>query len=310
LSQKHETKNIKPLTIGISARALFDLEKENEIFEQEGVEAYRAYQREQEKELIEPGTAFHLISDLLSLNEISGDEEERLVDVVIMSRNSPDLSLRIFNSIEHYSLDVKQGVFSSGMPLHPYFASFGVDLFLSRSEADVIAAIANSIAAAVLYTPPEGFDPDDKQIRIALDGDAVIFSDEAEKIYKTEGLEAFIRHERENAKKPLPKGPFAKFLMTLSYLQSRNEIGPERLCLGLVTARSNATHERVIRTLREWGVHVDQAFFMGGMSKQKVLTSFKPHIFFDDQDIHGIPASEVAPSGKVPNHFSEYSLDL
>ena len=217
-----------------------------------------------------------------------------------MSRNSPDLSLRIFNSIEHYQLDVSRGAFSSGAPLHSYFRPFNIDLFLSRSERDVAEAINQSIAAAVLYTPPLGFDPDDKQIRIAFDGDAVLFSDEAELVCKEQGLEAFVSHERENAKRPLPKGPFAKFLKTLSYLQNRAEIGTDRLCLGLITARGNATHERVIRTLREWDVHIDQAFFLKGLAKKDILESFNPHIFFDDQEKHCLPASTVAPSGKVP----------
>ena len=305
VSKNKKGKKIKDsgaLVVAISARALFDLELENTLFEEEGLKAYREYQRNNEDKLLSPGTALHLVSGLLSLNGTVKKRRERFVDVVIMSHNSPDLSLRIFKSMEFYSLDIKQAVFSSGAPLHTYFKSFNVDLFLSRSEDDVAAAVNSGIAAAVLYSPPEGFSPDENEIRIAFDGDAVLFSEESEIIYKEQGLEAFISHERRKAKEVLPAGPFAKLLKTLSLLQKRESSGAKKLQLALFTARSNATHERVIRTFREWGIHIDQAFFLGGMSKDQVLRTFKPHIFFDDQDIHGIPASKVAPAGKVLYH--------
>jgi len=286
------------LVVAISARALFDLEWENDVFQHQGLEAYRRFQREHENKILVPGTAFPLVAGLLSLNKGVHPDGVRLVEVVIMSGNSPDLSLRIFNSIAHYELDIARAVFSSGAPLHDYFKAFNVDLFLSRSEQDVTNAIKSGIAAAVLYSPPDGFAPED-EIRIAFDGDAVLFSDEAEDVFQHDGLEAFIQHEQEKAKESLPEGPFAKFLKTLSYLQKKNNIGREKLQLALVTARSNATQERVIRTLREWDVHIDQAFFLGGISKDRILREFKPHIFFDDQDVHGIPASKIAPAGKV-----------
>jgi len=288
------------LIIAISARALFDLEKENALFEEKGLQAYQEYQRKNENQLLQPGTALPLVAGLLGLNGKTKLMKGRLVEVVIMSRNSPDLSLRIFKSIEYYNLDIKQAVFSSGARLHKYFASFKVDLFLSRFEDDVTAAINSGIAAAVLYSPPEGFSPNEDEIRIAFDGDAVLFSEESEIIYKKYGLEAFIINEKQRAMEVLPAGPFARLLKTLSVLQKRDNVGHKKLKLALITARSSATHERVIRTFREWDVHIDQAFFLGGMSKDQVLETFSPHIFFDDQDIHGIPASKVAPSGKVP----------
>ena len=300
MSQKEGIKFYEPLVIAISARALFDMEKGNAVFEKDGLKAYREYQHKNENQLLSHGTAFHLVSGLLRLNETSNDSKEKFVKVVIMSNNSPDLSLRIYKSIEFYQLDINQAVFSSGAPLHDYFKSFNVDLFLSRSEADVSAAINCGIAGAVLYSPPEGFLPNENEIRIAFDGDAVLFSEESEKVYKQHGLDAFIKHERQKAKEPLPDGPFAKLLKILSRLQKREEIGRKNLQLALITARSNATHERVIRTFREWDIHVDQAFFLGGMPKDKILQKFKPHIFFDDQEIHAKPASKVTPSGKVP----------
>ena len=301
MPRKKTSTALEPLVLAISARALFDMEKENTIFEKYGLKAYREYQFDNEDRLLPRGTAFYLVSGLLLFNETIDQGEKKFVKVVIMSNNSPDLSLRIFKSIEHYNLDISQAVFSSGAPLNCYFSSFNIDLFLSRSETDVSAAINNGIAAAVLYSPPEDFVPEKSEIRIAFDGDAVLFSEEAEQIYKQHGLEAFIKHERQKAKQPLPAGPFAKFLKTLATLQKRREIGRQKLQLALVTARGNATHERVIRTFREWGIHIDQAFFLGGMPKDKILQEFKPHIFFDDQEVHTIPASKVAPAGKVPH---------
>ena len=300
MSQAKTFAVLEPLVMAISARALFDMEKENAVFEECGLKAYREYQSDNENQMLSRGSAFHLVSGLLQFNEMVKEGEEKLVKVIIMSNNSPDLSLRIFKSIEHYDLDINQAVFSSGAPLHSYFSSFNVDLFLSRSDAEVSAAINNGIAAAVLYSPPQGFSPHKDEVRIAFDGDAVLFSEEAEKIYKEHGLDAFIAHERLKAKQPLPAGPFAKLLKTLATLQKRKGIGRQKLQLALVTARDNATHERVIRTFREWNVRIDQAFFLGGMPKDKVLQEFKPHIFFDDEETHAMPASKVAPAGRVP----------
>ena len=182
MSQEKTFAVLEPLVMAISARALFDMEKENAVFEEYGLKAYREYQSDNENQVLSRGSAFHLVSGLLQFNEMVKDGEEKLVKVIIMSNNSPDLSLRIFKSIEHYDLDINQAVFSSGAPLHSYFSSFNVDLFLSRSDAEVSAAINNGIAAAVLYSPPQGFSPHKDEVRIAFDGDAVLFSEEAEKI--------------------------------------------------------------------------------------------------------------------------------
>ena len=286
-----------PIVIGISSRALFRLEDENAIFEQEGIEAYRQHQLDAEESLLEPGSAYPLVQGLLNLNDASS---KPLVEVVIISHNSPELSLRIFRSIDHHGLDIRRAAFTSGASIGPFLEAFGVDLFLSRDAASVIEGLARGIASAHLYTPPEGFTPDEQQIRIAFDGDAVIFSDEAERIYQSQGLHAFTEHEREKAKEPLPEGPFANVLRKLGALRALPNVGPARLSFALVTARSAQTHERVIRTLRQWGVTLDAAFFMGGSPKKHLLSAYKPHIFFDDQDVHCAPAAQITPAGRVP----------
>lgn len=289
------------LVVGVSSRALFDLTVENSIFEEKGVTAYAEYQKEHEKEILKPGPGFKLIKALLGLNEL-GDNKAR-VEVIIMSRNSADTSLRVFNSIKHYGLNITRAVLASGGSLAPYLNAFRTDLFLSAYEDDVQSAINSGIAAGIIcndvksdYSAEEAI----KQIRIAFDGDAVLFTDESEQIYQREGLEAFEENERKNADKPLPQGPFAKFLKTISNLQM--EFAPEEVPIrtALVTARSAPAHERVIRTLRAWNVRIDEAFFLGGISKRDVLEAFGAHIFFDDQAIHTTPASEVVPSARVP----------
>ncbi|MBQ6262210.1 MAG: 5'-nucleotidase [Clostridia bacterium] len=287
------------LVVGISSRALFDLEEANEVFEREGLPAYRKYQREHENDVLKPGTAFPLVKALHNLN--LGDR--RLTEVIVMSKNSADTSLRIFNSIEKYGLDISRAALVSGASIAPYLSSFKTDLFLSADEDDVQEAINAGFAAGTICSPTEQpIDPDApvEQIRIAFDGDAVIFSDESEQIYKSEGIDAFTEHERENAKKPLPEGPFAKLLKTISLVQSR--FGPDDMPIrtALVTARNAPAHERVIRTLREWGVNIDEAFFLGGIEKAEVLRSFGAHIFFDDQTVHTGPASKLVPSARVP----------
>lgn len=289
------------LVIGVSSRALFELTDENNIYQKEGLEAYSKYQIDNENEVLKPGIAFGLIKGILQLNDVI--KGKRKTEVIIMSRNSADTSLRIFNSIEHYGLDMSRAALTSGRPLTPYLKAFNIDLFLSADEMDVQAAIDAGVAAGLIYSSNASYvDQSVSEIKIAFDGDAVIFSDESEKIYKESGLEAFLEHEKKNAEKPLPEGPFAKLLKTLSYLQK--EFGSESddvpIRTALVTARNSPAHKRVILTLRHWGIRIDEAFFLGGARKDKVLKAFGAHIFFDDQDVHLSKASQVVPSAKVP----------
>lgn len=286
------------LVIGISSRALFDLEEENRVFETEGAEAYNEYQRKHEDDVLRQGSAFHIVKALLGLNSAAG----RFVEVIVMSRNSPDMGIRIFRSIEHYGLDIERAAFTSGQPMEPYLHAFGVDLFLSRSEVDVQRATDSGIAAAVLYDPPAIFSSVENQVRIAFDGDAVLFSDESERVFKEHGLQAFLEHEKVRAGDPLPAGPLAAFLKAVSEIQSKAKLAgrSDLFRIALVTARGCPAHERVIRTLRAWGIELDEAFFLGGISKDKVLKAFAPHIFFDDQEVHLDSASKLVPSGRVP----------
>jgi len=296
----------KLLVVGISSRALFDLEAEEAIFRNQGLDAYRRHQLDHEGEILKPGAGFALVRALLKLNRLTADQ--RLVEVVIMSRNSSETSLRIFNSIAHYGLDITRAVLSGGASLAPYLQAFNVSLFLSLHEDDVQAAVGSGVAAALLYQKPANALAELDQIRIAFDGDAVIFSDESERIYQAQGIEAFERHERENAGKPLPAGPFARLLKALAFIQNNfraadGDAPPIRTAL--VTARSSPAHERVIRTLRAWDVTIDETFFMGGVAKSDVLAAFKPHMFFDDQPGHCDRAAPLVQTGLVPVRYAE-----
>lgn len=287
------------LVIGISSRALFNLSKENELFEQEGAEVYKQYQITNEEVLLEPGTGFQLVESLLKLNNYV--QNQRLVDVVIMSRNSSEISLRLFNSVSYYNLDIARAVFTTGAPLAPYLHAFNVNLFLSAHLEDVQGAIDAGFASAMIF--PFNSKPQSPlhQIRIAFDGDAVLFSEESENIFQNEGIDSFIEHERKNAKNPLPKGPFAPFLHQLAKVQSLLPPDTELIRTALITARDSNVHERVIRTLRSWNIIVNETFFMGGLSKSKVLEAFGAHIFFDDQIAHLEPASKIVPTALVPH---------
>lgn len=295
----------RKMVIGVSSRALFDLTRENEIFETQGVEAYCSYQVEHEKDLLKPGPGFELIRSLLMLNAAKSGKE--LVEVIIMSRNSPDTSLRVFNAVNYYNLPITRAVLVSGASLAPYLTAFHTDLFLSAYEDDVQCAVDSGIAAGIICTEhiprakqfPAVYEKPG-QIRIAFDGDAVIFADESERIYKEKGLKAFEEHEREKAATPLAEGPFANFLKKLSDLQK--ELGAQDCPIrtALVTARSAPAHERVIRTLRAWNVRVDEAFFLGGMEKKEFLRAFGAQIFFDDQSIHTLNAAQAVPAARVP----------
>jgi 5'-nucleotidase len=286
------------LVVGISSRALFDLEAENTIFENEPLDNYIRYQVENENKILTKGTAFPLIEALLKLNNLF--DGEKLVEVIVMSRNSPDTGLRILNSIRHHELDITRSVFTGGEPLSPYLEAFKVDLFLSKDEADVQYAIDHGVAAAMLYEPPKDYTPDNEQIRIAFDADAVIFSDESERIYKEKGLDEFQKHEAENENIPMPAGNFKNFVEILSGIQKKCGYEKSPLKVAIVTARSYPTNIRIIKTLRSWGVYVNESFFLGGLKKHEVLKAFRPHIFFDDQDLHVKPASEHVPSARVP----------
>ena len=290
----------KPLVIGISSRALFDLEHENKIFEKHGIAEYEKYQVEHENDILERGPAFQLVKAFLSLNQL---QDDRLVEVIIMSRNNPNASLRIFNSIKEYELDITRAALVSGAEIAPYLKAFKADLFLSAHEADVRQAIESEIAAGMILTRNLRTELREQiqQIRIAFDGDAVLFSAESERIYQHGGLDAFQKNEQANANVPLEKGPFANFLTTIARIQSKfTDPDQSPIRTALVTSRSAPAHERAIKTLRYWNVRIDEAFFLGGVSKRDVLSAFGAHIFFDDQRTHTDPASEVVPSALVP----------
>lgn len=286
------------LVVGISSRALFDLEEENRIYEHEGLAAYTAYQIEHENDVLKPGIAFPLAR---ALGKLNADGTQR-TELIVMSRNSADTSLRIWNSIEHYGLPITRAALTGGAPITSYLSAFETDLFLSAHHADVQDAINAGFAAGLICDGDLAIDAaaDIGQIRIAFDGDAVIFSDAAERIYQERGLAAFAAHEQENAHKPLPEGPFAKFLRSISGLQAQFDKEHAPIRTALVTARNAPSHERVIRTLRAWNVRIDEAFFLGGIPKSEVLRAFGAHIFFDDQRIHTDRSEDIIPSVHVP----------
>ena len=270
------------LVVGISSRALFNLEKENEVFEKEGLDAYRDYQIVHENDVLSPGSGFVLVKNLLNINKLAN---RKLVEVIVMSRNSADTSLRIIHSLEYYDMDIGRMVLSGGEDISRYLSAFGVDLFLSCNENDVSNAIHAGFAAGM--------------IRIAFDADAVLFSAESEKIYQEHGLEAFNENEILNQDVALQKGPMASLLKSLSWLQNETK-DLNVLRTAIVTARNKDTGVRVIKTLRAWNIVVDEVFFMQGAKKAAVLACFGANIFFDDQDVHAGPASDVVPSARVP----------
>ena len=296
-----------PLTVAISSRALFDLEDSHALFEREGIAAYQAFQREREDEVLAPGMAFPLVRKLLALNAAapaagSGEPPPPpRVEVILLSRNSSDTGLRIFNSIQHHGLDISRATFTSGAPTWPYVRPFGADLFLSANPDSVRRALENGVAAATIL-PSRAPAHRHAQLRIAFDGDAVIFGDESERVSREQGVEAFGRHEREFAREPLSGGPFRGFLDALHRLQAAFPAGEDApIRTALVTARSAPAHERVIRTLRDWGVRLDEALFLGGRPKGPFLEAFGADIFFDDSDENIASARDHVAAGHVPH---------
>jgi len=251
------------LVIAISSRALFNLDASHQIYESEGLDAYARYQIDHEDEILAPGDAFPMVQKLLHLNKRLGGEPR--VEVILLSRNSADTGLRVFNSIEHYGLNITRAAFCSGTSPYGYATAFGCHLFLSTNAEDVKHALDHGIAAATLLASKSKVDNED-QIRFAFDGDAVLFSDEAERVYKLEGLSAFTESEKAAAKEPLLGGPFKEFLAALQGLQREFSEHECPIRTALVTARSAPAHERVIRTLRAWNIRIDESLFLGGLS--------------------------------------------
>lgn len=288
------------LVVAISSRALFDLTESHRVFVEEGIEAYCRYQIEHEDDLLEPGVAFNLVRKLLRVDEETPGDAG--VEVILLSRNSADTGLRVFNSIEHYGLRITRAAFTNGESPYRYTGAFGAHLFLSADGRDVAAALDHGCAAAAILPGPAAGDvPDDGRVRLAFDGDAVLFSDAAERVFQEDGLDAFAASERANAHDPLPVGPFKDFLVALQRLQAAHDPGDCPIRTALVTARSAPAHERVIRTLRNWQVRVDEALFLGGMSKAPFLEAFGADIFFDDQHGHCEAAASHVATGHVPH---------
>lgn len=285
------------LVVAISSRALFDLNVSHQVYEQHGLEAYRQYQIEHEDELLDKGEGFVLVKKLLAINELVGEPR---VEIILLSRNSADTGLRVFNSIQNYGLSISRAAFCGGNSPYPYVSAFGSHLFLSTDVQDVRGALNEGIAAATLL-PSNSSDHDTEQLRFAFDGDAVLFSDEAEVVYKTEGLEAFTKSESAAAKRPLSGGPFKAFLSALHSLQADFQGNDSPIRTALVTARSAPAHERVIRTLRAWNIRIDESLFLGGLNKSSFLKAYGADVFFDDQTVHCESASEHVATGHVPH---------
>jgi|TARA_B110000495_G_scaffold152298_1_gene135309 5'-nucleotidase len=285
------------LVIAISSRALFDLTESHGVFENKGLGEYRKYQVENEKIPLGPGPAFNLIQKLVSLNK--NNPEAPIVEVVLLSRNSADTGLRIFNSIKTHDLGVVRAVFTSGKSPYKYISPLEADLFLSTDSEDVQKALDSGFAAATLLPSKLSKESSD-QLKIAFDGDAVIFSDEAEKIFQEKGLKAFEDSEKGSADNPLQGGPFARFLQSLHEIQKAYPEGEIPIQTALVTARGAPAHERVIKTLRAWDIRIDEALFLGGKEKGPFLEAFGADIFFDDQRKHCDSARNHVATGHVP----------
>ncbi len=285
------------LVVAISSRALFDLGESHDLFERDGIEAFAQHQIDRENELLQPGIAFPLVQKLLRLNR--APPEAPHVEVILLSRNSADTGLRIFNSIEHYGLDIVRAAFTRGEPTLPYVQAFGADLFLSANPDSVAKALAGGIAAATIL-PSKAPQRQSDQLRIAFDGDAVLFGDESERVSEEGGIDAFHRHETERVGEPLAGGPFRGFLDALHRLQAAFPSESSPIRTALVTARSAPAHKRVILTLRHWGVRIDEALFLGGRSKGPFLEAFGADIFFDDSTVNVESARQHVATGHVP----------
>ncbi len=295
------------LVVAISSRALFDLDESHQVFETQGLDAYRQYQIEHEDKVLAKGGAFALVEKLLRLNQHINNQQPQSssqtlhrVEVILLSRNSSDTGLRVFNSIQHYGLPITRAAFTGGVNPYKYVPAFGGHLFLSINREDVELALQMGMAAATIL-PSKATQADDNIVRIAFDGDAVLFSDESERTYQSQGLSKFAEIEKAKAHEPMLGGPFKSFLSALNNIQSEFPETQSPIRTALVTARSAPAHERVVRTLRSWNIRIDESLFLGGLTKAEFLKAFGADIFFDDQRSHCEKASEHVATAHVPH---------
>ncbi|TRV73345.1 5'-nucleotidase [Streptomyces sp. 130] len=294
------------LVIGIASSALFDLAESDAVFRDQGEESYRAYQAEHLDDTLRPGVAFPFIRRLLSLNDLS-EENDPLVEAIVLSRNDPDTGLRVMRSIQAYSLPISRAVFMQGRSPYKFMPALNMSLFLSANAGDVHEAVSQGLPAGHVLGEPYDDDTSDHDLRISFDFDGVLATDDSEQVYQTGGIEGFRAHEVLNAAVPHDAGPLKEFLASINRIQQREEEERQknadyriRLHVSLVTARNAPAHERAVMSLKSWGVTVNDAFFLGGIDKGEIMKVLRPHIFFDDQASHLASTSRTTPSVHVP----------
>ncbi|MFE3409603.1 5'-nucleotidase [Streptomyces mirabilis] len=293
------------LVIGIASSALFDLAEADAVFREQGEEVYRAYQEKHLDDTLGTGVAFPFIRRLLSLNDLS--PEDPLVEVIVLSRNDPDTGLRVMRSIESRGLKISRAIFMQGRSPYHFMPALNMSLFLSANATDVREAVALGLPAGRVLGPAAADGTDDQDLRIAFDFDGVLADDASEQVFQSDGIEGFRSHETVNAATPHDPGPLRDFLASLNRVQRREEEqrtkDPDykmRVHVSLVTARNAPAHERAVRSLKGWGVTVNDAFFLGGIDKSTIMQVLKPHIFFDDQVSHLAGTSRSTPSVHIP----------
>ncbi|MEV6835209.1 5'-nucleotidase [Streptomyces sp. NPDC051133] len=294
------------LVVGVASSALFDLRESDAVFREQGEKAYRAYQEENVGDTLQPGVAFSFIRRLLSLNDL-GEPGDPLVEVIILSRNDPDTGLRVMRSIQSHELPISRAVFMQGRAPYKFMPALNMSLFLSANGDDVREAVAAGLPAGHVLGAAYPDDPADRELRIAFDFDGVLAGDAAEQVYQSGGLEEFRAHEARNAATPHDPGPLRDFLAGVNRIQRREEERRTRdpgyglrVSVSIVTARNAPAHERAVRSLKQWGVRVNGAFFLGGIDKGAVMKVLDPHIFFDDQVTHLQSTSRTTPSVHIP----------
>ncbi|MEC4750539.1 5'-nucleotidase [Methylomicrobium sp. Wu6] len=295
----------KKFVIAVSSSALFDLGESDRIFREQGPVAYKAYQEQNQNAILDKGVAFPFIRRFLNINERFSSEQP--VEVVLLSRNSATTGLRVFRSIRHHGLDISRAAFTEGKSPYPYIPAFNASLFLSANENDVLKAIAAGYPAGAVLPSSVVDDPDDEELRVAFDFDGVLADDEAESVYRNGQLQQFHQHEQDRSHIPHNPGPLADLFRKLAFMQKLEDQAIEQdrnhkriLRTAIITARNAPAHERVVTTLESWGVSANETFFLGGMKKDRILTVFKPHIFFDDQKNHLSTSGKDIPMVHIP----------
>ncbi|XP_078256251.1 cytosolic 5'-nucleotidase 1A-like [Rhinoraja longicauda] len=305
------------ITIAVSSRTLFNMAEERAIYETDGLESYVKFQQEHENEPLKKGLAFALMKALETVNsrlhELYPGTDE-MFDVVLMTNNHAQVGVRLINSINHYGLSIERFCLTGGTSPISYLKAYHTNLYLSSDPVKVAKALSEGIAAATLCHLDKDAQLSEQQLRVAFDGDSFVSQEPNEKSSKNYMLaDSLCDYEP----KPTPqmqqtgrggatepgKGLLVGFLEAIGKIQKKFYAKNQRMDCPIrvyliIKKGGSAVGLKALKTIRSWGLDVDEAFILSGLSATVLLNKICPHIYLDEQSLH--PSTETSGMQSKP----------